>query len=201
MSEHVVSKESIEERLSPVRRPRISILEMMLLVAALAVSFRLPGVSVSVGLLFLYALAQRRNILRRQTRVALGQIALALYLPPTVLGLLLVPCLAGGNLAIIVEGWDRYLEIFPFMPTFIPWALILGLSTARDALGGETLFGSPQQTVATVVLSMISPLAVIGGLGVVARRGRTWRMACLIVAAAMSAASTFLTLAVLLAGA
>jgi hypothetical protein len=35
----------------------------------------------------LYGLARRRDLLRRQTRVALGQIALAVYLPP-VLGFL-----------------------------------------------------------------------------------------------------------------
>jgi hypothetical protein len=55
---------------------------MMMLVAALAVSFRWPVLTVPVSLLFLYTLAQRRDILRRQTRVAFGQIALALYLPP-----------------------------------------------------------------------------------------------------------------------
>jgi len=214
MSEHGDNHESLQERIAPVRGPRASILVMMLLVAALAVSFRWPGLTVPAGLLFLYAFAQRRDILRRQARVALAQVALALYLPPAVVGLLVVPCLAGGNLALIVEGWDRYLEVFPFMPTFIPGALILGLFTARhgnplvvhllftarDAMFWP-LFDSPQHTVATVVLSTMNPLAVIAGLGVVARRGRAWRKACLIIAAAMSAASTFLTCAGLMANA
>ncbi len=73
MTEHGDRQESAEERLAPVRRPRVSILEMMVLVAALAVSFRWPGLSVPVGLLFLYTLARRRDILQRPTRVALGQ--------------------------------------------------------------------------------------------------------------------------------
>ena len=82
MSEHADGSESGAKRLPLARRLRVSILEMMLLVAALAVSFRWPGLTVPVGLLFLYTLVRRRDILRRQTRVALGQIALALYFPP-----------------------------------------------------------------------------------------------------------------------
>jgi hypothetical protein len=67
-----------------IRRLNASILELMLLVAAAAVSFRWPGLSVPVGLLFLYALTQRRDILGQPTRVALAQVALvpkqALYI-------------------------------------------------------------------------------------------------------------------------
>jgi hypothetical protein len=93
------------------------------------------------------------------------------------------------------------MEVFPFMPTFIPGALILGLSTARNALGWAPMFDSPQHAVATVVLSTMNPLAVIGGLGVLARRGRAWRMTCLIIAAALSTASTVITCVVLIANA
>ena len=91
MSDHVRMNESQGKRLAPVRRLRASILEMMSLVAALAVSFRWPGLTVPVGLLFLYALAQRRDILRRETRIALGQVALASYLPPAVGPLFALP--------------------------------------------------------------------------------------------------------------
>src|ERR1700678_1653765 len=97
VSDHVRPNESVGKRPSPIRRLRASILEMMSLVAALAVAFRWPGLSVPVGLLFLYTLAQRRDILRRQTRVALGQLALALYLPP-----------AAGLLVVGVPMWDFY---------------------------------------------------------------------------------------------
>jgi hypothetical protein len=238
VSDHVCTNESVGKRLAPGRRLRASILEMMLLVAALAVSFCWPGLSVPVGLLFLYALAQRRDILRRQTRVAFGQIALAMYLPPAV-GLLLVPR----------EEWGYYLEHFSLMPTFIPWGFIvvnllwffrfnsplfpvaivilsmivplaaivgLGVVPRRDinwriacpsiaaAIIGLTLpwwFTSRQNTVAIVVLSTIPPLCLTVGLGVVARRGRAWRIACLIIAEAMSAASTLLTWLVLHMGA
>ena len=77
MSERVENNESAGIRVAPVWRLRVSILEMMWLVAALAVSFRWPGLTVPAGLLFLYSLAQRRDIFRRQTRVAFGQIASA----------------------------------------------------------------------------------------------------------------------------
>jgi len=175
MSEHVDSNESMEDRLARVRRPRVSILEMMLLVAALAVSFRWPGLSVPVGLLFLYALAQRRDILHRQTRVALGQIALALYLPPALWFLWVPP-----------DWWvPSHLRVFSLLPVFLPSGLIMGSDWAL-----RVAFDSPGYTVAVVVLSM-SPLAVIGGLGVVAQRGIAWRIPCLIVASGMSAASTF----------
>ena len=87
MSEHGDDDKSVGKTVAPARRLRVSILEMMLLVAVLAVSFRWPGLTVPVGLLFLYTLARRREILRRQTRMALGQVALALFLPP-VLGFL-----------------------------------------------------------------------------------------------------------------
>ena len=111
MSDHVDTTESMDDRPALVRRPRVSILELMLLVAALGVSFRWPGLSVPVGLLFLCVLAQRRGIVRRQTRGALGQIALAMYLPPAVRLLL-----------VLREEWGYYLEHFSLMPNYFPWA-------------------------------------------------------------------------------
>jgi hypothetical protein len=239
MSGDVPTNESVGKRLAPVRRLRASILELMLLVAAAAVCFRWPGLSVPVGLLFLYALTQRRDILGQPTRGALAQVALALYLPP-----------AAGLFLVTREEWGYYLENFSVMPTFIPWglilasmywwfrfhsplfqvaivvlwsitpvALILGLGVARRDLNWRIVclsltaamillmlpwwFGSPQNKAAieAVVLSMSPTLAVIVGLGVVARRDRTSRIACLSLAAVMSAASTSLTWGFLHAGA
>ena len=98
-----------------IRRLRVTVLEVMLLVTALAVSFRWPGLSIPVGLLFLYALAQRRDILGRPTRVALVQDALALYIPPTV-GLLFFHY--------VDEGWDLNLKfpckVDPHLPAPFP---------------------------------------------------------------------------------
>jgi hypothetical protein len=239
LSDHVDTPESMDDRPALDRRPRVSILELMLLVAAAAVSFRWPGLSVPVGLLFLYALTQRRDILGQPTRVSLAQVALVLYLPPAA-GLFLVPR----------EEWGYYLENFSVMPTFIPWglilasmywwfrfhsplfqvaivalwtitpvALILGLGVARRDLNWRIVclsltaamillmlpwwFGSPQNKAAieAVVLSMSPTFALIVGLGVVARRDRASRIACLSLAAVMSAASSSLTWGVLHAGA
>jgi hypothetical protein len=180
VSDLVPTNESPEERLAPVRGPRVSILDVMFLVAALAVSFRWPGLSVPVGLLFLYTLAQRRDILGRRTRVALAQVALALNLPPA-LGLISVPD----------NGWDLCLEQFSLMPNFLPGALIALLLPWFDR------FRSPFFPVEIVVLSTMTSLAMIGGLGVAARRSRAWRIACLTIAAAMSAASTYFVLLLL----
>jgi len=166
MSENVDSHESIGKLLAPVRRLRVSILEVMLLMAALAVSFRWPGLSVPVGLLFLYALAQRRDRLGPQTRDALGQVALAMYLPPA-LGLFWFPFAA----------WDQYLASFSFMPIL--------------ALACIAVPRSLEDTAAMVVLSL-STLAVIAGTAVIARQGNAWRIACLIVASGMSALSTLI---------
>jgi len=71
------------------------------------------------------------------------------------------------------------------LPVFLPAGLIMGNDWAL-----RVRIDSPGYTVAVVVLSM-SPLAVIGGLGVVAQRGIAWRIACLIVASGMSALSTY----------
>jgi hypothetical protein len=143
-------------------RIRISILEVMLLVAVVAVSFRWPGLSVPVSLLFLYTLARRREILQRPTRVALGQVALALYLP-TAVGLFLVPR----------EEWDYYLENFSLMPTYIAAGLLV------DSLPWWFRFHSRLLPIAIVVLSTTLLFAVIVWLGKVARHGWAWRIACL----------------------
>jgi hypothetical protein len=82
MREHDARDEPPEARRAPSGHLRGSILEMMALVAAVAISFRWPGLAVPAVLLFLYAGARRRNILARPTRAALGQVALALYIPP-----------------------------------------------------------------------------------------------------------------------
>ncbi len=182
MAEQVDNNESTGKRLAPDRWPRVSILEVMLLVAALAVSFRWPELSVPVGLLFLYALAQRRDTLGRPTRVALAQVALALYLPPAV-GLLLFHY--------VEERWDLNLEHFSCMPNFIPGVLIALMLPWFDR------FHAPFFAVEILVLSTMTSLAMIGGLGVLARRGRAWRIACLTLAASMSAASTYLVLLLL----
>jgi hypothetical protein len=176
--------ESSDEDLLRVRRPRVSILELMWLVAALGVCFRWPGLGLPVGLLFLYAFARRREILHRSTRLALGRIALALNLPP-----------AMGLLAVPPEGWDSYLECFSFMPTLVPGALI------ALALPWFNRYQAPLFAVEIKVLSVISAFAVIGGLGALARRGRAWSIACFTLAVAMSATSTFIVWALLHAGA
>jgi hypothetical protein len=176
MSENADSNERVGKKVAPVRRLRASILEMMLLVAALAVSLRWPGLTVPTGLLFLYALGRRRGSPSRQTRVALGQIALALYLVPAWSFLFTPP-----------EQWvPSPLRVFSLVPVFLPAALIV----RRDWVTG-TAFDLPGYAVGVVVLSMGS-LAVIGGLGVVAKRGIAWRITCLILALGMSGISTFL---------
>lgn len=165
MSENVDSNELMGKPLASVSGLRASFLEMMLLVAALAVSFRWPGLTVPVGLLCLYALAQRRDMLGPQTRVAVGQVALAMYLPPA-LGLLCFP----------FDAWDQYLASFSLMPIL--------------ALACIAVPRSLEDTAAMVVLSL-STLAAIAGTAVIARKGNAWRIACLIVASGMSALSTF----------
>jgi hypothetical protein len=64
--------------------------------------------------------------------------------------------------------------------------LIIGLEWTA-----YVVFFSPAVTVGLVILYLCI-LAVIGGLGVVARRGKGWRISCLIVALGMSALSTFI---------
>jgi hypothetical protein len=156
----------------------------MWLVAALGACLRWPGLSLPVGLLFLYALARRREILDRSTRLALGQIALALNLSP-----------AMGLLAVPPEGLDSDLEYFSFMPTFVPGALI------ALALPWSNRYQAPLFALEIKVLSVMSAFAVIGGLGVGAKRGRGWSIACFTLAVAMSAASTLVVWALLQAGA
>jgi hypothetical protein len=175
MSERVDNIESVGKSSAPARRLRVSILEMMMLVAALAVSFRWPGLTVPVALLFLYTLARRRDILRRQTRIALGQIALALYLPVAV-----------AILRFPFEVWGEYVASFSLMPTFILGGLTQLLWVRHS---GPQL---PRAVMAAmqVVVQSLSLLAVFGTLGVVAKRGIVWRIPCLILASGMSALST-----------
>jgi hypothetical protein len=217
-------------------RIRISILEVMLLVAVVAVSLRWPGLSVPVGLLSLYALARRKDILSRPTRVAFGQVALVLYLPPP-LGLFLFP----------LEEWGHYLVHLSCMWTVYPWAgiaavlewwfqahsLLVTLATVLLAalvtlavIWGPALvsqrglnwriatfrlaavifslaamiaafrlapreFGSPDHPLANVVVSATFAVSLIVMLGMMARSGLAWRIACLVLVAVMSAGSTF----------
>jgi hypothetical protein len=177
MSEPIDNDEAKTKPLAPVRRFRVSIREVMGLVAAVAVSLRWPGLSVPVGLLYLYALARRRDLLSQSTRVALGQVALAVYLPP-VMGLFWAP----------LSWWDQHSEFFAVMPAYVPAGLIMGLNWVFQV----TRF-SPGGTVAMVVLAL-SPLVVIGGLGIVARLGIAWRIACLVVTLGISALSSFVFL-------
>jgi hypothetical protein len=197
--------ESAGERPEPVRHLRASILELMWLVAAVAVAIRWPGLTVPVSLLFLYTLAHRREILRRQTHVALGQMALAVYLPP-VLGFLGLDL--WGRFGPPDErqywafvGWDHFLSLFvgrlSLVPAFIPAFLIMSLLGIPWA---DNLADPPNLTVALAILSL-SPLAVIGGLGMIAKRGMAWRIPCLIVASGMSALSTFALYVISVAGA
>ena len=110
------------------------------------------------------------------------QVALALYIPPAV-GLLLFHY--------VEEGWNLYLEHFSTMPSFIPAALISLMLPWFD------WSNAPFFAVEIVVLSTMTSLGMIGGLGVLARRGRAWRIACLTLAGAMSAASTYFVLLLL----
>jgi hypothetical protein len=204
MSEHADGSESAAKRLPPVRRLRVSILEMMLLVAALAVSFRWPGLTVPVGLLFLYTLARRRDILRRQTRVALGQIAVALYLPP-VLAFLALHFWGSFGSPDWRQYWafvgrDYFLGFFigrlSLMPAVLPGFLIM--VTFRWA--GTAVWSLGADKAELFVLSMIT-LAMIGGLGVLAKRGIAWRIPCLIVALGLSTLSTYFAFVLSTAGA
>jgi hypothetical protein len=168
MSEPAGGAESLRERSARFCRPRVSILEMMVLVAAVAVSLRWPGLSVPMGLVLLYAFAQRRDILSRRTRDALGQVALALYLPPA-LGFVLFP----------LAEWGHYLEHLSRLWTFFPWALVLFF------LGWWYTAYSLLFTVATICLVAISTLGAIWGLGFLARRAINWRSVFLRLAAVM----------------
>jgi len=175
VSDRVPTDQKVGERLAPARRLRVSIIELLLLVAAIAVSFRWPGLSVPVGLLFFLALAQRRDLLGRPTRVALALVALAIYLPP-----------AGGLFWVPFEEWDEYLGILPFMPNFIPGTLLARMLPWFD------WYRAPLFPIETDVLSTLTSLAMIVALGMLARRGIAWRIVCLTLAALMSAASTLI---------
>jgi hypothetical protein len=204
MSAHGDPAGSIEERPAPARRLQISILEIMLLVAALAVSFRWPGLTVPLGLVFLYALAQRRDILRRQTRVAFGQVALALYLPPVLAFLALHLWGKSGpadwRAYWSFVGFEHFAGMFIGRLSLIP-ALLPGLLIAVGLHRAGAPFRAFEGDIPEmVVLSLIS-LAVLVGLAMIAKRGSAWRVACLLVAAGMSALSTWVAFVMSVAGA
>jgi hypothetical protein len=184
MNEHSANDASTAGHLVPARRLRISIFEVMVLVAALAVCFRWSGLSLPVGLLLLYTFVRRRDILRRSTRLALGQIALALYVPPAV-----------GFFLVSPQEWERYMTYFSLMPTFIPGTLIARVLPWFD------WFHAPLFPSEVVILSTLTVVATIGGLGMVARRGRISLITCATFVVVMSAASTWFVWVLLHAGA
>jgi hypothetical protein len=77
------------------------------------------------------------------------------------------------------------------MPNFIPGALISLMLPWFDRSR------APFFAVEMFVLSTMTSLVMIGGLGVLAQRGKAWRIACLTLAAPMSAASTCFVLLLL----
>jgi hypothetical protein len=84
------------------------------LVAAAAICFRWPGLSIPVICVCAYAVAWRRDFPARPTRAAIGQVALALYIP-TALGLFWVPR----------WWWETYASYVSLLPSFYPAASIL----------------------------------------------------------------------------
>jgi hypothetical protein len=151
------------------RRTRISILELMGLVSAAAICFRWPGLSIPVVCVYAYVLAWRRDFPARPTRAAIGQVALALYLPTT-LGLFWAP----------LWWWETYASYVSLLPSLFPAAFILSAVT-----GINVRYGSPAGTIGMVLLSLFPPILIVG-VGLVARRGRFWRIAGLVFAAGMS---------------
>jgi hypothetical protein len=142
---------------------------MMGLVASAAICFRWPGLSIPVVCVCSYVLAWRRDFPARPTRAAIGQVALALYIP-TALGLFWAPR----------WWWETYASYVSLLPSFFPAAFILsGVS------GINVCYGSPAGTIGMVLLSLI-PAILIVGLGFVARRGRVRRIAILVSAAGIS---------------
>jgi hypothetical protein len=162
VSEPARSAESVRERSALFRGLRVSILEVMVLVAAVGVSLRWPGLSVPVGLVILYAFAQHRDIFSRRARGALGQVALALYLPPA-FGFVLFP----------LAEWGHYFEHLSRLWAFFPYALLL-FFLAWWFTSYSLLF-----TVATIAVVAMSTAGVNWGLGLVARRAIDWGKVCL----------------------
>jgi hypothetical protein len=148
---------------------RVSILELMGLVGAAAICFRWPGLSIPVVCVYAYVLAWRRDFPAHPTRAAIGQVALALYLP-TGLGLFWAP----------LWWWETYASYVSLLPSFFPAALILVAVS-----GINVCYGSPAGTIGMVLLSLIPPILIVV-LGLVALRGRVWRIAGLVVAAGLS---------------
>ncbi len=151
------------------RRARVTILGMVGLVAAAAICFRWPGLSIPVVCVCAYVLAWRGDVRARPTRAAIGQVALALYVL-TALGLFWAPR----------WWWETYVRYVSLLPSFFPAAFILsGVS------GINVRYGSPAGTIGMVLLSLIPPILIVA-LGFLARRGRVCRIAVLVFAAGMS---------------
>ena len=182
------------EQLAPVRRCQISIVEIMLLVAVFAVLFRRPGLTVPVASAFLFALAQRRDILRRETRVALGQIAMALFLPPILgfLGLHLWGSFGPARREAIL-GLRRagvLPEVVRRPPLAHSGARSRPPDRGRPAVGRGAMWSLDIERIA-MITSPIITLAMIGVLGLLATARRAWRIACLFIAAGISSLSTY----------
>jgi hypothetical protein len=139
------------------------------LVAAAAICFRWPGLSIPVVWVCAYVLAWRRDSPTRPTRAAIGQVALALYIP-TALGLFWAPW----------WWWETYASYVSLLPSFFPAAFILSAVS-----GINVRYGSPEGTIGMVLISLIPPILIVG-LGFIARRGRVWRISVLVFAAGMS---------------
>jgi hypothetical protein len=90
------------------------------LVGAAAILFRWPGLSIPVVGVSAYVLAWRRDFPARPTRAAIGQVALALYLP-TAMGLFWAP----------LWWWETYVSYVSLLPSFFPAAFILSAVSER----------------------------------------------------------------------
>jgi hypothetical protein len=161
-----------------------------------------------VSLLFLDVFARRHNILLKPTRSALGQVALAVYLPPilTFLVMHLWACFESADLRLYwaFVGRDYFMDLFlgrvSLIPTFVPAFILMFPFGGRDwALNPDN---STEFTalVQTVVLSRC-PVVMIGVLGMVAKRGTAWRIACVTVATLISGLSTYALFVLSVAGA
>jgi hypothetical protein len=112
---------------------------MMGLVAAAAICCRWPGLSIPCVCACAYVLASRRDFRARPTRAAIGQVALALYIP-TALGHFRAPR----------RWWETYACYVSLLPSFFPAAFILsGVSVIN------VRYGSPAGTIGMVLLSLI----------------------------------------------
>jgi hypothetical protein len=191
----------------PCRWYQASLVELLWLVGAVAVVARWPGLVAPVSLLFLYVFARRRNILRRPTRSAVGQVALAVYLPPilTFLGMHLSACFGSADWRQYWSfvGRDYFMDLFvghvSLIPAFVPAFILMipfGSRAWASNPGNSTEF---KALVEAVVLSLC-PVVMIGVLGMVAKRGTAWRIGCVTVATLISGLSTYALFVISVAG-